>query len=52
MGQRTDIGRLDILVNDAAIFLAKPMAGIREEDYDVLFVINSRGMLFACQAVV
>ena len=63
MGQRADIGqlfqttlqrfgRLDILVNNASTFLAKPVADIREEDYDALFAVNSRGTLFACQEAV
>lgn len=40
----------DILVNNAAIFTAAPIAEITREDYDRVFSINVTGTLFTMQA--
>lgn len=43
-------GKLDILVNNAALFDAAPIAEIRRETYDRLFSVNVAGALFTMQA--
>jgi len=42
-------GRLDILINNAGIFWAKPMADVTEDEYDQIFAINTKGQFFAMQ---
>ena len=44
-------GRIDILINNAALFTAAPIVEIRREDYVRLFDINVAGTLFTLQAV-
>jgi len=44
------MGKLDILVNNAALFSAAPLAEITRTDYDRLFAVNVSGTLFAMQA--
>lgn len=44
-------GRIDILINNAAIFSAAPIIEIAREDYDRVFDINVAGSLFTLQAV-
>lgn len=43
-------GQLDILVNNAALFSAAPIAEITRADYDRLFAVNVTGTLFCMQA--
>ncbi len=43
-------GRLDILINNAAIFTAAPITEITRDDYDRCFAINVAGTLFTMQA--
>jgi galactitol 2-dehydrogenase len=45
------LGRIDILINNAAIFTAAPIAEITRADYDRCFAINVAGTLFTTQAV-
>ena len=45
------LGRIDILVNNAAIFTAAPLVEIERRDYDRVFSINVAGTLFMMQAV-
>ncbi|WP_159964476.1 L-iditol 2-dehydrogenase [Profundibacterium mesophilum] len=47
----TRMGRIDILVNNAAIFTAAPIAEITRADHDRAFAINVTGTLFTLQAV-
>ncbi len=42
-------GRLDILINNAGIFWAKPIADVSEDEYDQIFAINAKGQFFAMQ---
>jgi D-sorbitol dehydrogenase (acceptor) len=44
-------GGIDILINNAAIFSAAPLAEITREDYQRVFDINVSGTLFTMQAV-
>ena len=46
---RTD--RIDVLVNNAAIFDMAPFLEITEDSFDRQFAINVRGLLFTMQAV-
>jgi NAD(P)-dependent dehydrogenase (short-subunit alcohol dehydrogenase family) len=45
------LGRIDILINNAAIFTAAPMVEIERADYQRVFDINVAGTLFTMQAV-
>ncbi|WP_108662105.1 L-iditol 2-dehydrogenase [Acuticoccus kandeliae] len=45
------LGRIDILVNNAALFDLAPIAEITRESYDRLFSVNVAGVLFTMQAV-
>jgi 3-oxoacyl-[acyl-carrier protein] reductase len=42
-------GRLDIVVNNAGIFSAKPLTDVTEEEYDHIFAVNAKGQFFAMQ---
>ncbi|AWD21411.1 L-iditol 2-dehydrogenase [Fuscovulum blasticum] len=44
------MGKLDILVNNAALFSAAPIAEITRADHDRLFAVNVSGTLFCLQA--
>ncbi len=44
------MGRLDILINNAALFTAAPIVEITRADYDKLFAVNVAGTLFCLQA--
>jgi len=45
-----DMGGLDILVNNAALFDAAPIVDITRASYDKLFAVNVGGVLFCMQA--
>ncbi|MDF0600628.1 L-iditol 2-dehydrogenase [Psychromarinibacter sp. C21-152] len=45
------LGRIDILINNAAVFTAAPIVEIERADFDRLFEINVAGTLFTLQAV-
>jgi D-sorbitol dehydrogenase (acceptor) len=45
------LGRIDILINNAAIFTAAPLIEIERRDFDRVFAINVAGCLFTMQAV-
>jgi 3-oxoacyl-[acyl-carrier protein] reductase len=40
-------GRVDILVNNAAVAIRKPVATTTEEEFDRVFAVNARGAFFA-----
>lgn len=44
------LGRLDILVNNAALFTAAPIVEITRAEYDRAFAVNVAGTLFCLQA--
>ena len=44
------MGHLDILINNAALFSAAPIAEIARADYDRLFAVNVAGTLFCMQS--
>lgn len=44
------MGKLDILVNNAALFTAAPIAEITRADYERVFAVNVAGTLFCLQA--
>ena len=44
------MGKLDILINNAALFSAAPIAEITRKDHDRLFAVNVAGTLFCMQA--
>ena len=44
------MGKLDILINNAALFVAAPTVEITRADYDKLFAVNVAGTLFCQQA--
>ena len=45
------LGQIDILINNAAIFSAAPIAEITRQDYHRVFDVNVAGTLFTLQAV-
>ena len=45
------LGGIDILINNAAVFTASPVAEITRGDYDRAFAVNVSGTLFTMQAV-
>ncbi|MGI9369028.1 MAG: L-iditol 2-dehydrogenase [Ruegeria sp.] len=46
----TELGQVDILINNAAIFTAAPITEITRDDYRRAFEINVAGTLFTMQA--
>lgn len=44
------LGKIDILINNAALFTAAPIADISRADYDRTFAVNVAGSLFCLQA--
>ena len=44
-------GGIDILINNAALFTASPIAEIDRADYEKVFAVNVSGTLFTLQAV-
>ena len=45
------LGRLDILVNSAGVYLDGPIQAVSEEDYHYVMDINLKGTFFMCQSV-
>lgn len=43
-------GRIDVLVNNAGINIAKPALEVTEEDWDRVLDTNLKGIFFACQS--
>ena len=53
MAQRTkaELGRIDVLVNNAGIYRAAATLDVTEEHWDAIMTINARAAFFASQAV-
>ncbi|NRB33406.1 MAG: L-iditol 2-dehydrogenase [Rhodobacteraceae bacterium] len=47
----TGLGRIDILINNAALFTAAPVVEIDRDDFNRVFSVNVAGTLFTMQAV-
>lgn len=47
----SELGRIDILINNAAVFTAAPVSEITRQDYERTFAVNVAGTLFTLQAV-
>jgi NAD(P)-dependent dehydrogenase (short-subunit alcohol dehydrogenase family) len=45
-----DLGRLDVMVNNAGLIRANPLGAVTEEDWDLTFAVNARGLFFCLQA--
>lgn len=45
------MGKIDILINNAALFSAAPTVEIERKDFDKLYAVNVAGSLFTAQAV-
>ena len=45
------LGRVDILINNAALFTAAPVVEVVRDDYERVFAVNVSGTLFTLQAV-
>ena len=45
------MGKIDILINNAALFTAAPIDEIARDDFDKIFQVNVAGTLFTLQAV-
>jgi 3-oxoacyl-[acyl-carrier protein] reductase len=46
---RNRYGAIDIIVNNAAIFTVKPFEEIPEAEWDRVFAVNVKSVLFSCQ---
>ncbi len=46
----SDLGRLDLLVNNAGLYQVRPILEIDEDDWDLLMATNLRGAFFCAQA--
>ena len=47
----TEVGTLDILVNNSGVGASKPLIEMTEEDYDYILDTNTRGAFFVAQEV-
>jgi D-sorbitol dehydrogenase (acceptor) len=45
------LGRIDILVNNAAVFDMAPVLEVTEKSFDQQFAVNTKGLFFTLQAV-
>ncbi|NMI06036.1 SDR family oxidoreductase [Paenibacillus sp. SZ31] len=45
----SELGKVDILINNAGIMKTTPLAEVTEEEFDQQFAINVKGTFFACQ---
>jgi len=45
-----DYGGVDVMVNNAGLYIEGPMREITPEQFDRIFAVNVRGVFFGCQA--
>jgi len=45
------LGSIDVLVNNAAVSATTPFEDISEDEWDRIYAVNVKGVLFGCQAV-
>jgi len=45
-----ELGRIDVLINNAGIASVQPLLDITEGDWDMVFAVNVKGVLFTLQA--
>jgi pteridine reductase len=45
----TRSGKLDILINNAALFFKTPLGAVKEEEWDLLFALNLKAAFFCAQ---
>ncbi|SEB27429.1 SDR family oxidoreductase [Paenibacillus sp. 276b] len=45
----SQLGKVDILINNAGIMKTTPLVDVTEEEFDQQFAINVKGTFFACQ---
>ena len=48
---RADLGRIDVLINNAGIHRAAATLDVTEEHWDAIMNVNAKAVFFACQAV-
>jgi NAD(P)-dependent dehydrogenase (short-subunit alcohol dehydrogenase family) len=51
-GALARLGRIDVLVNSAGIWIEKPITAMSEADYDLLMDVNLKGTYFMCRAAI
>jgi len=44
-----ELGKVDILINNAGLMITKPLTDVTEDDFDKQFAVNVKGTFFACQ---
>ena len=47
----TEVGPIDILINNSGVSTTQKLTDVREEDYDFIFNTNTRGSFFVAQEV-
>src|SRR5207253_8537467 len=48
---RAELGRIDVLVNNAGIYRAAAPLDVNEEHWDAVMNVNAKAVFFSCQAV-
>ncbi len=48
----SEFGKLDVMVNNAAIGVSKPLLETSEEEWDLVMAVNIKGVFFGCKRAV